>query len=99
MRSRAMIRAAAVVIALDAPARAQVAPAPEPTPVTGKWSPRLYGFAQLDAILDTTQSFTEMAGNAAIARPDTYAREHGRVQLSARHSRLGFKLSSPDDSG
>jgi hypothetical protein len=79
---------------------------PQPTPegaegvaVTSKWTARLRGFVELDTIGDTTQSFTEVMGNNAIARPNTYPGDHGRMQLSARHSRLGFEFSSPESGG
>jgi hypothetical protein len=57
------------------------------------------GFVQLDTIGDTTQSFNEVMGNNAIARPGTYAGEHGRLQLSARHSRIGIDFNTPESGG
>lgn len=56
----------------------------------------LYGFAELDAIYDSTQSFTELQGNAAIAKYGTSAGDDGRIQYGARNSRLGFKIESPE---
>jgi len=70
---------------------------PPEDPVIGKWSPKIYGFFQLDAVEDTTQSFNDSAGDAVIARPGTYAGEHGRLTLSAQHTRLGFKFHTPGE--
>ncbi|HTJ45952.1 MAG TPA: hypothetical protein VL463_27800 [Kofleriaceae bacterium] len=91
---------APVVITEPAPAPPPPAPKPEdPVPVVGKWSPQLYGFMQLLSIWDSTQSFTEQAGNGAIAKDGTYAGDRGRSQISARHSRVGFKLKAPEYDG
>ncbi len=38
--------------------------------VLGKWTTTLYGFIEGDAIYDTTQSFTDAAGNAPVLRPN-----------------------------
>jgi len=65
--------------------------------VIGKWSPTFYGFIQVDAVEDTTQSFNDLAGNTVIARPGTYAGEHPRLTMTALHSRFGFRFSSPED--
>jgi hypothetical protein len=70
-----------------------------PLPVRSKWEATLYGFAEFDAISDSTQSFNEVAGNNAIAKPDTYAARHGRFTFSVRDSRLGFKISAPEFHG
>ena len=37
--------------------------------VVGKWATTLYGFLEGDTIYDTTQSFTDNAGNAQVLRP------------------------------
>ncbi|HEY5956131.1 MAG TPA: hypothetical protein VIV60_06250 [Polyangiaceae bacterium] len=66
-----------------------------PTPMKGKWNPVLYGFVEFDAIHDSTQSYNEVAGNATIQNPSSYAGKHGRTQFGARNSRLGIKLSAP----
>ena len=39
------------------------------TIVLGKWATTLYGFLEGDTIYDTTQSFTDAAGNAQVLRP------------------------------
>lgn len=66
------------------------------TPIQSKWGATFYGFVSFDAIHDSTQSYAEAAGNAALARSSTYAGQHGRTVLSARNSRVGFKLAAPD---
>ena len=63
--------------------------------MTNKWGASLYGFAELDMINDSTQSFNDAAGNAAIARPGSYAGELGRATMGVRNSRLGFKVAGP----
>ena len=88
-----------------APAVAEVAapaPAPAPAPaaaaasVTTKWSASLYGFAEFDALIDSTQSFKDSAvGNSALSRNNTYGGNHGRTQFTVRNSRFGFKLGAP----
>ena len=64
--------------------------------VLSKWSATLYGFAETDFIYDTTQSLNEVAGNAQIARPDSYAGTHGRFTASIRNSRLGIRVRAPE---
>src|SRR5262245_30509412 len=61
-------------------------------PLIGKWTPKIYGLVQMNAVEDTTQSFNLQAGNTKIARPGTYAGEHSRLTMSAQHSRIGFKF-------
>ncbi len=78
-----------------------------PAPVTSKFGATFYGFAELDAIWDSTQSFNDLAGNGAIMHTPAptmammnpaavYGAEHGRTQFGARNSRLGFKLKGPE---
>jgi hypothetical protein len=85
------------------PARPEEPPAP-PTAappasdlmnVVSKFKVQIYGFVELDMIHDTTQSFNELAGDALIARPGTYAANHSRMMFSVRNSRLGFKVGGP----
>jgi hypothetical protein len=66
------------------------------TVVVGKWSATLYGFAEADYIFDSTQSYTDLAGGALVARPGTYAGEHPRSQFSIRNSRFGFLFRAPE---
>jgi hypothetical protein len=66
------------------------------TPLLGRFHGELYGFVELDAIGDTTESFTEQAANTSIQRPGTYAGDHGEIQFSARHTRFGIRLEAPE---
>ncbi|MEI6805079.1 MAG: hypothetical protein WCK49_01065 [Myxococcaceae bacterium] len=52
---------------------------------------KLYSFAELDTIYDTTQSFTDLAGNTPVTPSDD-----GKMIFSARNSRIGFRFSAPD---
>src|SRR5271169_3494228 len=60
------------------------------------WGLSLYGFAELDGMVDSTRSFTEGAVNGTLARPDTYSGDNPRVQGTVRNSRLGLDLRAPD---
>jgi len=76
-------------------------PAPVTTPpsremVGSKFTADIYGFAEFDAILDSTQSLNEIAGNSVIAKSGTFVGDHSRLNYSARNSRLGFKFKGPD---
>jgi hypothetical protein len=83
--------------------QAPVGPAPlesGPTALKGKWNPTFYGFIEIDAIHDSTQSFANgCPGYFLIARPGTYAGDHGRTIFDARGSRFGFKLAAPEAYG
>lgn len=94
-----------------APASATLAPAPAAeltpvtvqkaaTPIVNKWSAQLYGFAELDTIQDTRETMTEVPGNPVLPHAgNNYAADHGRLQLSMRNSRVGFRFSSPEFRG
>jgi predicted porin len=73
--------------------------APSPGQVTSKWSATLYGFAEVDLMHDTTQSFNDSAGNGLIVRATGLAYNNGRTQTTARNSRLGVRLSAPESNG
>jgi hypothetical protein len=66
------------------------------TLVLGKFATTLYGFAEADAIHDSTQSFTELQGNALVARDETGAGNYGRLEGSIRNSRLGVRIKAPE---
>jgi hypothetical protein len=70
--------------------------APLKPSLTPKWDTTLYGFVEADAILDSTQSLTEVPGNTALARPDVYAGTNGRFQYSVRNTRLGLRVRAPE---
>lgn len=59
------------------------------------WKVGMYGFAESDAIFDSTRSFTEVIGNVPAARPGTLSGDNGRTQFSIRNSRLGFTVAAP----
>jgi len=99
--------AAAQTTTPKATAQATVDAAPTPTSVSvseshppltfgsGGWAASIYGFAELDIIGDSTQSFSESATNNTLARQNTPAGDNPRTQLTARNSRLGFKIQAP----
>ncbi|HZZ83615.1 MAG TPA: hypothetical protein VFE30_03675 [Anaeromyxobacteraceae bacterium] len=103
---RALVLAALAALAPAARAASQdgatapttTANAPAPSPVTNKWTASLYGFAELDAISDTTQSFNDLAGNGAITK-DPYKGGNGRLTMSPRNTRIGFKFAAPEYEG
>jgi hypothetical protein len=64
--------------------------------VIGKWSATLYGFAEADYIVDSTQSYSDLAGNAQVAHPGSYAATHPRMQVGVRNSRFGFLFRAPE---
>ncbi|HSY40045.1 MAG TPA: hypothetical protein VLA79_10975, partial [Polyangia bacterium] len=75
--------------------------------VTSKFSATIYGFVEADGIYDSTQTFNDLAGNAAIlhtpapttATPNptpVYGAQNGRTTFSARNSRFGVKLKGPE---
>ncbi len=75
--------------------------------VVGKWSASLYGFVEGDFILDSTQSFNDVAGNALVQRPPNspqpltgnvsqYAGGNPRMQFGVRNTRFGLRLRAPE---
>ncbi len=70
-----------------------------PVPMKGKWTPVMYGFVEFDSIHDSTESFSDLQGNGAIANPTGYTGKHGRTQFGVRNSRIGFKLAAPESNG
>lgn len=95
-------------LAAPSPARADeqpapaviVAPKPAPPPaplMSGEpgWQMGFFGWLELDALYDTTQSFTESVLNNSVARPHTIAGDNPRFQGTPRDSRIGFKVVAP----
>jgi hypothetical protein len=71
-----------------------------PPAVKAKWNTSLYGFLILDTAHDSTQSFQNGAINYGIvARPGTWAGDHGRTSFDARFTRIGFRLAAPEVEG
>ncbi|MGA7119361.1 MAG: SHOCT domain-containing protein, partial [Polyangiaceae bacterium] len=69
------------------------------TVVMGKWATTLYGFVEADAISDSTQSFTDLAGGGLVARAGSLAGENYRFMMGIRNSRLGLRMKAPEVSG
>ncbi len=72
----------------------------------GRWSTTIYGFAEADTIYDTTQSFSDLAGNALVIRAaapkdvagtpyTTYGGTTPQTQFSVRNSRFGLRFKPP----
>lgn len=100
MREKNMISEAEYQSALRDLANTSGAQASESNSVVlGKWATTIYGFVEADSIVDSTQSFNDLAGNAQVARTGTYAGSHGRVQFGARNSRVGLRLKAPEVAG
>jgi hypothetical protein len=76
--------------------------APQRQPVyrkRGDWFFAPYGYARLDAIEDSTQSFADGIEPNLIARVGTYKGQHPRSTFEARDSRLGFFVGAPTFQG
>jgi hypothetical protein len=75
---------------------------PERPPVYGKrddWFFSLYGYARLDAIEDSTESFQDGIEPNLIARAGTYKGQHLRSTMTAKDSRLGVFVGAPTYQG
>src|SRR5438309_8197692 len=71
---------------------ADLSQAPQRPPLYGKrgdWFIEPYGYARLDAIEDSTQSFEDGIQPNLIARVGTYKGDHRRSIFTAKDSRLG----------
>jgi hypothetical protein len=69
-----------------------------PLRLAGRYgSAALYGFGALDYLSDSTQSFGATAPNGTLARPRTPWGDNGRAVGTACGSRLGARLSTPED--
>jgi hypothetical protein len=60
-----------------------------------QWRVLMNGFVQADALIDSTRSLGEVAGNSAVSRPTTANGDNGRTQFSVRNSRFGFAVVPP----
>lgn len=74
-------------------------PAPAPAPADAGWTHRFYGFVELDAMRDTSQSYGAASNNAQLARPGSYAGAHARAQLTVNNSQLGVQVAAPEFHG
>ena len=88
----------------DAQPKAEPAPTAEAKPVdTGEglsvnihdWTVGIYGFAALNVMHDSTQSFTTAAGNTQLQRVGTFRGNNNQLQFTARDSRFGLKIAAP----
>ncbi len=72
----------------------------KPAPARATPSPHgplsFYGFVELDATHDNTQSYGSAANNNVLARPGTYAGAHPRSLLTVQNSQLGVRIALPD---
>lgn len=59
------------------------------------WQMSLYGWAEVDVMRDSTQSFSESVLNQSIARPYSITGDNSRFQTTAKDSRVGFKVIAP----
>jgi hypothetical protein len=85
--------------AAELPPPPPVAPLPRTTaPLSAGepgWQMGFYGWLELDAIWDSTQSFNETVLNQNIQRPNTFAGDNPRFQGTPKDSRIGFKVAAP----
>jgi len=63
------------------------------------WKASVYGFAELDFMRDTTESYIEGSLNNTLARPNTLAGDNPRAQFTARNSRIAFSAAAPETNG
>ena len=95
---------AAPVHSDDLPAAApmELGPAPERLPIygtRGNWFIVPYGYARVDDIEDSTQSFADGIEPNLIARAGTYKGDHRRNTFTAKDSRLGIFVGAPTYQG
>jgi hypothetical protein len=64
--------------------------------MVSRFSATLYGFVEFYGIWDSTESLSDVPGNAQIKRDGTYAGDHGRFTMGVRNSRIGFRLRAPE---
>ena len=83
------------------PAAVAAVETPSTNPVGSKWSMKIYGFVEVDAVHDSTQAYPDLGGwgTTAIPMSYSYAGSHGRTQFTARNSRFGFLVGTPDFNG
>jgi hypothetical protein len=78
------------------PSRPPSSPAEPLTFVSNGWSFGVFGFAALNIMHDSTQSFGPSAGNTVVQRVGTIRGNNDQFQLTARDSRFGFKIGAPE---
>lgn len=63
------------------------------------WRFAICGYAALNAMHDSTQSFGAGVNNAVLARRGTYAGDHDQMQFTAKDSRLTVDAAAPTTHG
>jgi hypothetical protein len=63
------------------------------------WDITMYGYAGLNVMQDSTQSFGTTTGNTLIQRRGTIRGNRLQAQATARDSRLGFRFAAPTMNG
>ena len=64
-----------------------------------QWKLTIYGFAEFDAMTDSTRSFTDSINSNVLAHSGTQAAADGRTQVTIRNTRFGLKGSVPEIGG
>jgi hypothetical protein len=64
-----------------------------------QWKLTIYGFAEFDAMTDSTRSFADGLNSNVLAHSGTQAASNGRTQVTIRNSRFGVKGSVPEING
>jgi hypothetical protein len=83
-------------------AAAELTPTPQRAPIygtRGDWFMAPYGYARLDEIEDSTESFEDGIQPNLIQRAGTYRGDHRRNIFTARDSRLGMFVGAPTYQG
>jgi hypothetical protein len=99
---------------LAPPIPRQTRETPSPTPVNpwfvrppfaltagaaSDWKLTIFGFAEADAMRDSTRSFNDGLNNSVVAHAGTQAGDNPRLQFTIRNSRIGFNLEAPTFGG
>jgi hypothetical protein len=63
------------------------------------WVLTIYGFAEFDAMTDSTRSFADSINSNVLAHSGTQAAADGRTQVTVRNTRFGVKGSVPEIGG
>jgi len=67
--------------------------------VSSKWATSFYGFVELDAMHDSTQSLSDAIRNTILLRPDVAAGRNGRTRFTVRNARFRFNVAAPRFAG
>jgi hypothetical protein len=64
-----------------------------------QWKLTIYGFAEFDAMTDSTRSFGDSINSNVLAHSGTQAASDGRTQVTIRNTRFGVKGTVPEIDG